>query len=622
MHAVKDYVDLPLILSDYPVRHTFNLVPSLLSQLESYHEGLKDPVQRLCEAEPHVLTPVHCRELLDWARTIQPTMMEDLPQLRSLLAIDPDVHGMDEQEILDLQTLLLLAWIGPVSRRRRPDIQRMMESTTPASIADRDALLAYHREIMNTVVPVMTGLEEQGQIEISVTPYHHPILPLLCSTDVAQESLPGATVPDPAFSALDDADWHVRAAIDHWHHLSQRYPRGMWPAEGGVSMQALAIMARHGISWAATDEDVLRRTLGSAFTSTSTFAPYTIETSEGTIAMLFRDHVLSDAIGFEYSTWEAEAAADDMVRRLESRRDRIVVMHGEGALATMVVPIMLDGENCWEFYKGNGEPFLRALMERLSDTQRFTSLTCSEAVERCSTSDRVLSTIMPGSWIHGTFEIWIGDDRKCTAWSILRDAREAVREAGDPSDLVDLCRKLEASDWFWWYDERHQAPHKSAFDNMFREHLSRIFETLGRTPTVDLSQPLGTKNMTDAKANRTYPISFGSAAMHDADAITREIVVDTAANWQRFTINLQRTVREREEVVVTVTDRHGSSRRCGIVNGQVLFQSDRHDEGFDRQDDLHVAIFVHAADLWKVEVEEQRESGSLWLCSIDVHPAT
>ena len=617
MHATKDYLDLPLIMQDYPLRHTINLVPSMLVQVEEYLQGRQDPVQKLCGTPPESLSPGHRDELLSWARTVQlETMTDRLPRLRELVET-ADSASLSDQDILDLQVLLHLAWTGPVSRRNSSEVQELMERGRGYTTADRAMLFSYHEECMRSLVSTLTEMEKKGKIEISVTPYHHPILPLLCDTNAALESRPDVPLPDPPFSSIQDAHWHVSEAIEYWKDVSGNGPQGMWPAEGSVSTPALSIMAQNGIRWAATDEDVLKNSLGVQYRDSSPFHPYTVETEGGDIALLFRDHGLSDAIGFEYSRWDPVDAANDFVSRLLNKRELIVDQEGEDALEHAVVPVILDGENCWEFYRDNGEPFLRALFERLSNTDLFESVTCSSAID--IPARPILSDLVAGSWINGNFDIWIGDSTKNLAWSLLRDVREQIRRLGDPDRLMEVIYKLEASDWFWWYEERHQAPHKDHFDSTFRDHLLDIFRQLKAEPPVDLQKPLKEIAMSEQTTTKSYPIVFGSSAMHDADAITDKIDIDTSGNWQKFDVHFRRVVGDDEEVFVTITDRHGASRRCGVVNTQVLFNSDRHDEGFDRMHDRVVSVYLHAATEWTIAIEEQRSSGGIFTSEIEVH---
>ena len=343
-----------------------------------------------------------------------------------------------------------------------------------------------------------------------------------------------------------------------------------------------------------------------------------MKTVHGPISILFRDHALSDAIGFEYASWEPEAAAHNFVERLLERRNRIVTEHGEEALEHMVVPVMLDGENCWEFYRENGEPFLEALLSALSDTENFTTVTCSEASSSAASAVRELETLVAGSWINGTFDIWIGSPTKNAAWSLLSDIRAHVRRLGDPEHLMNTVYTLEASDWFWWYDERHQAPHKADFDSVFRSHLRELYTAVEEEPIYDLSRPLTETTMNMDASLATFPVSYGSNTMHDADAILEKVTVETDGNWQRLTFHFQRDCADMEEVFATIKDRHGAERRCGMTADQILFQSERHDEGFERRNSRQVSVYVHSTTHWFITLEEQRSGGTSYQTELEL----
>src|SRR5207237_1581567 len=141
---------------------------------------------------------------------------------------------------------------------------------------------------------------------------------------------------------------------------------------------------------------------------------------DATIACVCRDHVLSDLIGFTYSGWDADAAADDFIARLvdagRSYRER-------GGGGEPLVPVILDGENAWEHFAGGGRPFLRALYSRLSAHPELRTVTMRDA---CEGASRPLSGIFPGSWIDANFYIWIGHADDQRAWSQLADARDAI----------------------------------------------------------------------------------------------------------------------------------------------------------------------------------------------------
>ncbi len=609
MHTVKDYVDLIKIFQEFPVKHTVNVVPSLLRQVDAYLDGLDDPVTALCRKDTSAFTFDDRRSLIQWCRTAQlDTMIAPLPRFRELYQRLDDVEALSTAELLDLQVSLLLAWTGPVTRTR-PEIRTLLDRTT-FDRNDLDTVLNVHRELLASMISTLIEAERSGQIEISVTPFNHPILPLLIDSDVARESMPRAPLPSPAFSAPDDAHWQITRAITEWHRRSGRSPRGMWPSEGSLSTATLSQMSAAGIGWTATDSDVLRHSLGNEYTPASPFLQYEVGGEHDPIVVLFRDHGLSDAIGFEYAGWEADAAADDFLRRVEERRRIIIQELGDEALAYATIPVILDGENCWEFYRDNGAPFLRSLLARLSHNEAYEVVTCSEAAAAFPSRRHRLPKFVAGSWIRGTFDIWIGTPVKNQAWAALQEARDAVREAGDTEELLELVRRCEASDWFWWYDDRHQAPNKTDFDHVYREHLRTIFERLGRQCSIDLSLPFSEATMGPSTGSVSKPISFSKqSSMHEAEAITNKVTLETDGNWQRMIVHFQRPLLEAEEVMITVTDRHHGERYCCVVHDDVMFRTALHDEGFERLQE-GIAIYVHTTTVWYITIEEQRASGN------------
>ena len=263
MHAIKDYVDLLEIMAEHPVKHTVNLVPSMLMQLDEYAKGRKDPVQRLCEISPDTLSREQRLELFSWVRTLQfETMVQPLPRLAELWETE-DPASLGNQDVLDLQVLLHLAWCGPRTRQE-PLVSELISKGRDYTQEERDQLFSLLEARMNMVVPAMKDLVERTGSEVSVTPFHHPILPLIIDSMHRVKPRRKLRSRTKRSRQEDDAEWHVRQAIaDHDARFGSR-PFGMWPAEGSLSMKALAIMASHQIRWVATDEAVLQHSLGDA----------------------------------------------------------------------------------------------------------------------------------------------------------------------------------------------------------------------------------------------------------------------------------------------------------------------------------------------------------------------
>jgi alpha-amylase/alpha-mannosidase (GH57 family) len=332
-------------------------------------------------------------------------------------------------------------------------------------------------------------------VELSTSPFFHPILPLLCDTDVYMRTHPGARRPRRPFRHPDDAADQLTRAVSYHQALFGTAPAGTWPSEGSVSDAMVPLVAAAGLRWMATDELILARTLGLSFTRDNQgrveqperlYTPYRVRVGDASVSCLFRDHVLSDLIGFTYSGWGADAAADDFVRRLVDSGRRYAERGGRGE---PVIPIILDGENAWEHFEGGGRPFLRALYQRLSTHPELRTVTMAEA---CAEPAEELTSIFPGSWIDANFSIWIGHADDQRAWSQLADARDALDFAGAAEGAAAAREEVliaEGSDWFWWYGDDHSSAHDAEFDDLFRRHLRNVYRLLNRPVPDELYVP-------------------------------------------------------------------------------------------------------------------------------------
>jgi len=618
LHALKDYIDLPLVLAATPtIPHTINVVPSLLSQVDAYAAGAVDDVQDLCRRDAATLSELEIAHLATFVLALQGTTLHHpLPRLQQLMtqATDHGVASWSVADVRDVQVLYTLAWIGHHHQTLEP-FASLLQQGAWFTLEDQQRLSQAQLDVLRNVVPTMADLQRLGHIEISVTPYHHPILPLLCDSDVALESTPTMAVPSPPFRAMRDAELQVQRALDDAEARFGRRPTGMWPAEGAISMQALDVMVRHGIQWTASDDAVLRHSIGSMWQPTSAFFPRRVITPSGPITVLFRDHELSDAIGFTYASWQPEIAATDFLHRLATRRSMIVEQHGEGSLDHAVVPIMLDGENCWEFYENNGVPFLRALMHALDASSMVQAVTCGEAAAiHDQDTYSPVSSIVAGSWIDGTFDVWIGSPEKNLAWSLLRDAHAALDAASNSGETVatrearEHVLVAEGSDWFWWYDERHQAPHKQTFDALFRARVAAVYDALHLEPPSILASPLYTAVAAEEVRPHHAVVTYGGSAMHQSDLIAADVRLEQSGEWQRIVLRLRRRPTEQESLTLTVWSRDGLERRCNVHADGVLWNSPLHDEGAHDLTDQEASVYLHAASMWNVQVSEERDS--------------
>lgn len=501
LHGVKDYYDLPALLAEYPaVKQTFNLAPSLLLQVQDY-------VERNAHDAVEVHTLLNAEELSSEQKQFirdnfflcnVDRMILPYERYRDLYE---RMHKSTELDVFsagdwrDLQMWYNLTWIGPMCRRRS-DVQVFFERGRDFTEEDKSALLAIHRRILAKVVPVLRSVLTSGQVELSVTPAYHPILPLLCDSTSASEAMPNAALPRTHFCYPQDAEYQVQRGREIFANAIGSLPVGLWPAEGSISTEALAVVARAGFRWSASDEHILERSLPD-YRHVDKYYPYTFCADSGEeLGLLFRDHVLSDLIGFVYSSWNPADAAANFCERLKDIRTTLIAEHGEEALHTAVVPIILDGENCWEYYADNGEPFLRELFRLLGATPELTTVTGTEAVnvERRA----VLRRVHAGSWINANFSIWIGHDEDNEAWDVLGRARadiERVKEQCTPQQYAEAREMIsiaEGSDWFWWYGDDHESANDDVFDSLFRWYVEQAYRAAGLDVPERVFKPIAT----------------------------------------------------------------------------------------------------------------------------------
>ncbi len=512
-HSTKDYLDMMLVLQEFPkIKQNVNLVPSLLYQILDYaNNGARDNIWKLTETPAAELTADDKKSILsDFFLANVNNMIKPYPKYYEMYLkfkwhlknqpIERRIEAFSVQDFLDLQVWYNLTWIG-VESRKRPEISHLFKKGKKFSEQDKKILLSESRKIMGEIIPLHKKLWDEGQLDLSTTPYYHPILPLLCDNYIAQESSPHLPLPHNHFSFPEDAENQVIKGLELFEQLFNRRPKGMWPSEGSVSLQALEIIARQGIEWVATDEGILSRSIREQFSQNHIYRPYRLATGQNEINVFFRDHYLSDAIGFVYSNWPADRAVEDFRSRLLAIRRQIVDERGENALDAAVVPIILDGENCWEYYEGDGKPFLRALYRALSDDASIETITLTEALKRTQ-NPATLDSLFPGSWINSNFNIWIGADEDNKAWDILFKTREFLVKQEDlgvhSEELLEKAWEkiyiAEGSDWNWWYGDDHSSANDMEFDQLYREHLIEVYQLLGVEVPPELYQTIKRKH--------------------------------------------------------------------------------------------------------------------------------
>ncbi len=392
LHALKDYWGMVRVLGEFPQVHaTFNFVPLLAEQIEEYASGkFKEEWFEIAFAPADSLTHDQKRQALERAFQVNESLVnrwsrftELQSQVRSA-GVEACVSHFSVREWRDLQLLSQLAWMDEEYLAHDPVVKELSEKGAGFTEEDKKALKDKQHELLSAVLPEYRAAAARGQIEISTTPYYHPILPLLCDTDIARVSNPHSPLPHPPFRYPEDAREQLSRARRFHERIFGLPPVGLWPSEGSVSDQALEIAMELGFKWFATDEGVLGRTRNIGFwrdaggypeNAAYLYSPWRLKRGAKQMSGFFRDHYLSDLVGFVYSRMGAEAAAQDLHRRIRAIGDR------EPPGQTATVSLILDGENAWEYYAGNGRDFLRKFYGYIERDPEIRALTGAEAME-------------------------------------------------------------------------------------------------------------------------------------------------------------------------------------------------------------------------------------------------
>jgi len=514
-HALKDYYGMVKVLEDFPAVHqTFNLVPSMILQIQDYASGAAadpfldcaiKPAEDLSEAEREFVLRYFFQANADHLIYRYPRYGQ-LFDVWKACGANPRaaMNHFSVQDLRDLQVLSQVAWFDEEFQEHDEEVKALIAKGRDYSLDDQKLMARKEREILGQVVPVYKEFSARGQIEMSTTPFYHPILPLICDSDIAGVSHPGVTLPE-RFQYPQDALDQLKRARQYMQSQFGRAPVGLWPSEGSVSDAALALAAEAGFEWAASDNGVLARTVNQDAGPEVTYRSYLWRQNSRELRMIFRDHFLSDQVGFVYSGWRAEDAAANFLERI---RENTRVMRDRGA--DVLVPIILDGENAWEYYDHNGRPFLRELYRRIAESPDLAALTVSEAL--ALDTPRTIDHIHPGSWIDANFDIWIGAEEDNIAWEYLLAARRkfdelapAVSEQQRALAYEELLIS-EGSDWCWWYGPEHVSENRIEFDELYRQHLANVYHALGVAAPAELSVPILRSGVPDLNRAPTHPI--------------------------------------------------------------------------------------------------------------------
>lgn len=507
LHVIKDYVDMVAHLEAAPnAKAVVNFAPILLEQIEDYSNqvsgflehrtAIRDPLLAAL-AEPDLSTDAERRLKLlnDCRKANRERQINRYPAFRKLTEMSdwilqhPDaINYINSQFLTDIVVWYHLIWMGETVKIGDSRVQRLLEKAGGFSHHDRIEVVEIVGDLLSHVIHRYKSLARKGRIELSVTPYAHPIMPLMLDIGSAREAMPDVSLPNMHDypGGQERVNWHIRRGIDTFKHFFGFEPQGCWPSEGSISDDTLKLLSDWGFKWTASGGNVLRNSMRiSGLNDTdSPHHPFCLAHTD--IACFFRDDGLSDLIGFEYSKWHADDAVADLVSHLE----RIADLQTEPS----VVSIIMDGENAWEYFPENGYHFLSTLYRVLSEHPGIELLTFSECLER-PIAVKSLSKIVAGSWVYGTFSTWIGDADKNQGWEMLGEAKNVFDSAMMRGHLsADVIANAEiqlaiceGSDWFWWFGDYNPGEAVSDFEKQYRLNLRNLYCLLGEEPPAKLA---------------------------------------------------------------------------------------------------------------------------------------
>jgi alpha-amylase/alpha-mannosidase (GH57 family) len=518
LHAMKDYSDMVFHLEQNPkARATFNFVPILLEQLVDYSEQfeqkqVRDPLLGLLiEEDLSSISSEQCRLIVESCfKSHHEKMLSPFPNYQRLLhlfqlvepmMIDYDFHYLSAQYKADLLVWYHLAWCGESLRRENKVVQHLMTKGVLFTYEERLQLFDVIGDTIQSLIPRYKTLMQKGQVELSTTPYYHPILPLLLDFTSTKDAMPDAPLPQHARydDGVNRARTHINSAKKYHEDLFGQVPKGMWPAEGAVSHAGLSLMAEHGVQWAATGQAVLANSLIKSHMSVNDplqylYQPYKVTNGKNDVTCFFRDDGLSDKIGFEYAKMHSTDAVNDFMHAL----DAILAATPKGQCK--VVSVILDGENAWEYYPYNGYYFLKELYEALANHPAITMTTFSDIVQMQHTGQlppaKILPQISAGSWVYGTFSTWIGSQAKNLAWDLLCKAKKVYDQTINAltTEQQQACERqlaiCEGSDWFWWFGDYNASDSVKSFDQLYRRNLINLYQLLNQPVPDNLHEPI------------------------------------------------------------------------------------------------------------------------------------
>ena len=505
LHAVKDYLDMTLFLDRYPqLKLNFDIVPALLDTIIAYSNGANDIHSELTVTDTSTMTNEEKSFIVNnFFSSRYETMVFRSENYKRLYQqrFSRDICNPDDftnQDLSDLMALFNLVWIDPIHFKRYPRLQELWDKQYNYTLEDRIEIINIQRDIIREIIPTYKKFISEGRMELTTSPYYHPILPILADIKTSIKSVITTEGLPASLGMFEDAKEQVRSALDRIEEVFGVRPKGFWPPELCVGPKTLNILAKEGVKWTISDECVLASSINYDFIRDfkgNLNDPYHLlkvyEYQGAPIDVIFRDRNIPNLINFEYAGIDPLMAAGDLFDKIKIIQSKLLVSPDDSHMLT----ISLDCENCWENYQNDGNDFLDRIYSLIEHDDTLETVLISDYIENDG-HKKPLNKIYSGSWIDRTFQYWIGEATKNKAWAYLKatkDDFEAFVKENRHNPNIEAARKelfiAEGSDWFWWYGEPNNSGQDFVFDYMFREHLKNVYLILGlvHSEKIDVS---------------------------------------------------------------------------------------------------------------------------------------
>ena len=512
LHAIKDYLDMLIILDKFPnIKLNFSLTPDLIDAIEDYankdghdiHSKLTiTPVENLSDDDKLYILNYFFDA--NYENLISKNQRFNELYLKRFGREEVSINDFSNQEYSDIMALFNIVWFDPIWKNVYPELKKLIEKGRNYTIEDRLQLIDLNRRIIKQIIPTFKKYQEDGKIEILTCPYHHPILPILINSNDLKVPSIKSSFPDCKIDLISDAKEQIKQGIKKIQDTFGKRPKGLWPSEHCVSQKTIDLLADLDIEWVLTDESVLSNTIKKPFIRDFRGCyedPYDVcslynyvSKKDKKINLLFRNSVVPNLIGFEYSHRDSILSANDLFDRIKTVHDKLKNSPDQKHIVT----IAMDGENSWDAYPEDGAIFLERLYSLIDQDKNISTVLISDYIKKNKKTEKQLKKITAGSWLNQEFQLWIAEPTKNIAWQHLIKARNDLMSAKKNHEITEAQFKSalseiyidEGSDWFWWYGEPNNSEQDNIFDFLFREHLKNVYSIIKKPIPNDLEMPL------------------------------------------------------------------------------------------------------------------------------------